>query len=188
MFIRCKDDLHHLIKRMKKEANEVNGTYEFIGTSFKVIGGTEHVKDVFDISDKFEREFIESISTFKKREIGPYITEKYFMLIPCLKEALRQMKDDCLETRRCIINFPSEHCFQSIQFLLRENTIHVVCYMRSCDAIRNLPYDVWICSKMADIFSKHLSDTLGEHPYNYHAITMMFGSLHVYKKDLADVF
>ena len=184
MTIRSKEDYNKLIEKLKKSANEVNGTYEFIGTSCLVIGVTEYIKDLFDIDEDFSREFIKSIATFEEKEIGPYITEKYFLLIPALKEAIMQLKNDCIETRRCIIKFPSEHCFQSIQFLIRENTVHVICYMRSCNAIKNLPHDILICSIMADIFSSYAKDLTGIELYPYHSISMLFGSLHVFKEDL----
>lgn len=167
-----------------KYGNEVNGTYEIPAESVTFMGLTSDIKEIFGITDEFERAFIESIASFDKKEIGPYNTEKYFHLIPGVKEAARKLSDDCLETRRAVIQFPKDHCFQSMQFLFRDNTVNVVCYMRSCDAIRNLPHDIWICSKMADIFAKYLEDVFCEHPYKYHNISMMFGSLHVYRKDL----
>lgn len=185
--IRCKDDFTHLIDCLKREGDDVSGTYEFTGTSCMFQGTTEDVKDIFKITDEFERDFIEAISKFIDLDIGPYHTPAYFLLIPGVKNALKHMKFDCLDSRRCVITFPEEHCFQSIQFLVRENSVNVVCFMRSCDVIKNLPWDIWICSKLADIFSKYLEDTVGVHPYPYHKITMMFGSLHVFKEDLENV-
>lgn len=172
---------------LKNQANEVKDTYEFTELVCNIFADTSVIKEIFEISDEFEREFVNAIATFKKTEIGPYITEKYFMLIPSLKEAMEHLMSDGLTTRKCVINFPKDHCFQSMQFLFRESTVRVVCYMRSCNAIKNLPHDIWICSLMADMFAKHLEDTTGIHPYSQHSITMMFGSLHVFKKELADV-
>lgn len=176
-----------VLNRIVKAGNEVSGTYEITATTESLFVSTPQVKEIFDISDEFEHDFIKAISTFDKTQIGPYITERYFMLIPELKEAMLQLKDDCIETRRCVIQFPKDHCFQTMQFMVRENTVHVVCYMRSCDAIKNFPHDVWICSKMADIFAKYLSDMTGIQVYAEHKITMMFGSLHVFKEDIKNV-
>lgn len=187
MIIRCKDDYKYLLEKIKKEANEANNAYEFVGMSCRFAGATDVLKDMFDISDEFEREFLEAIATFNRKVIGPYNMEKYFLLIPELRKAMRQLIDDCDETRRAIIQFPPDHCFQSIQFLLRENTVHVVCYMRSCDAFNNLPHDMWLCSKMADIYASNIKELLGIHPYEFHSVTMMFGSLHILKKDIANV-
>ena len=183
--IQSKKDYDSLIERIKKEASgPINGTYEFCGVSCEFRGTTDQIKEIFDISDEFEYNFVQAISSFKKKQIGPYITEKYFHIIPSIKEAVKQFKVDCFETRRCVIDFPEEHCFRSIQFLIRDNTINVVCFMRSCDAIKNLPKDMWLCSKMADMLSYYINRTLGLHPYKYQKIKMMFGSLHVYTKDL----
>lgn len=187
--IRCNEDYKELLDKIYKNGLDVKDTYELVGTQIDImLTDTKTVKEIFNISDEFENEFIESICTFKEKNIGPYITEKYFILLPSLKVAVEQLKNDCSETRRAVITFPNEHCFQSIQFLLRENTINIVCFMRSCDAINNLPYDVWLCYKLADMFSYYMNETLEESPYKYHKLTMMFGSLHVYKKDITDVF
>ena len=187
MKIKCKDDYLRLIDKIEKEANEVNGTYEFIGTTLKILGTTEFIEEVFDIDDSFEYDFIKAISTFERKNIGPYDTSKYFMIIPSIKEAIMQLLVDCVETRRCVINFPKEHCFQSVQFLIREETIHVVCHMRSCNVIKNLPHDILICSIMADIFTSLLNNVINKEVYDYHSITISFGSLHVFKEELSDV-
>lgn len=187
MVLRTRGDHNAIVNSLVKTGAEVNGTYEHIGSSVSYAGTTEMFSQAFDISSAFEYDFIQSISTFEAKQIGPYKTDKYFLLIPSLKEALIQLRDDCVETRRCIITFPPEHCFQSMQFFVREKTVEVVCYMRSCDVIKNLTHDMWICLKMADIFAKYVSDIFHVHPYDYHKVTMMVGSLHVFKED-ANVF
>lgn len=186
--IRCNDDYKELLVKIYKRGLDIKDTYELVGQKIDfMLTDTNTVKEIFSISDEFETEFIESICKFIPKEIGPYITEKYFLLIPCLKAAVDQLKNDCEETRRAVITFPKEHCFQSIQFLVRENTINVVCFMRSCDAVKNLPCDAWLCYKLADMFAHYMNETLKESPYKCHKLTMMFGSLHVYKGDILDV-
>ena len=187
MKIFCKDDYRRLIKKIVKEGVEVNKTYEFVGETISLIKTTETLLETFDISPLFEKEFIEAISKFIKKSIGPYDTEKYFFLIPELKSKIKTLEDDCVETRRCVLRFPEGHCFESIQFMIRENTVNIVCYMRSCNAIKNLPHDIWICSKMADIFKAIVKKLLGIELYEYNKITMMFGSLHVFKEEYTDV-
>lgn len=187
--IRCNSDYKALLTSICKKGNDVKNTYELLGEKVDVmLANTTTVKEIFNISDEFESEFIEAVCKFQPKTIGPYITEKYFLLIPALKAAVDQLKDDCQETRRAVINFPKEHCFQSIQFLVRENTINAVCFMRSCDAIKNLPYDAWLCYKLADMFGYYMNETLKESPYKCYKVTMMFGSLHVYKEDVSNVF
>ena len=185
--IRCKSDYENLIRKLQQEALEVGGTYEVVGETVRIKSSTKDIKEMFDIDDDFERQFIEAISKFEDKNIGPYITSKYFNLIPGVKKAVKILFTDCYESRRCVITFPSEHCFQSIQFLIRENTVNVVCYMRSCNVIKNLPHDIWICSKLADIFAGCITRMTGEKLYKFYDIKMMFGSLHVFKEEIPDV-
>lgn len=190
MVLRSKEDYTNLLQRLVKEGDEVKGTYEFVGVGLKTVPlDTDTIIDMFKLDTTMLDAFIKAISNFEPAKVGPYITEKYFLLIPDLKEAVTQLKLDCKESRRCVITFPKEHCFQSIQFLLRENTVRVVCFMRSCDAIKNLPYDLWLCSFLADMFAYYVEGAaIAARPYKQHRITMSFGSLHVYKEDLPNVF
>lgn len=187
--ITCKKDYTTLLCKLCKEGIEVGNTYELAGEKVTfMLSETKAIKEMFEITDEFAHDFIEAISMFKDKTMGPYITEKYFSLIPALKSAADQFKRDSSNTRRAVITFPKEHCFQSIQFLLRDNTINIVCYMRSCDSVKNLPYDAWLCYTLADMLNYYLTDILGARPYKYHKLTMMFGSLHIYKEDVAHVF
>ena len=190
MVIRGNQDYKNIIEKLVKTGNEVNGTYELIakGLTTKMLS-THDIVGILGLNSNMLDEFISAIMTFEYKTVGPYITEKYFMLMPNLKIAVSQLMRDNISSRRCVIAFPPEHCFQSIQFVLRENTVNAVCFMRSCDAIKNLPYDIWLCSFLADMFSYYITESkiVKERPYKEHNISMFFGSLHVYKDDLKDV-
>lgn len=186
MVLKSINDYNEILKKLKREGYDVNGTYEFIGKGLKTIPmTTSDIIELFNLDKGILDRFVKAISNFESTKVGPYITEKYFLLVPDLKEAVMQLNLDNQGSRRCVITFPKEHCFQSIQFLVRDKTIHVVCFMRSCDAIKNLPYDMWLCSFLADMFSYYMEDKAK--PYKHHYITMSFGSLHVYKEDLMNV-
>lgn len=185
VLIRSNEEYKELINKITKQGLDVSGTYELSGVLLSIpTKTTEEIKDIFEITDKEAYDFVEAISTLQKKQMGPYDTSKYFSLIPGVKEAARQLVEDCVETRRCVVKFPTEHCFQDIQFLVRENTVQVICYMRSCNAIKNLPFDIWICSFLADVFKDSLNKVSGTHPYKYHTIKMIFGSLHVFQEDM----
>lgn len=189
MVLYSKKNYDGIIDKLKKEGYETNGTYEFVGKGLKTsLIKTEDIIEMFNLDTGILDEFVKSISMFEEKRVGPYQTDKYFLLIPDLKEAVSQLKLDNPESRRCVITFPKEHCFQTIQFLVRENTINVVCFMRSCDVIKNLPYDLWLCSFLADLFGHYMSESMSTNPYTAHKITISFGSLHVYKEDLSNVF
>lgn len=184
MKILCKDDYKSLLSKIKREGNEVNDTYELIGEQVIIsLASTSTICEILNIEREFQTQFTSALFNFDEVEIGPYITEKYLFMIPALKKAIKQLSIDCSESRRCVIQFPEEHCFQTIQFLLRENTVNVVCYMRSCDSVKNLPHDIWICSFLADLFARYAYETVGATPYKQHKIIMSFGSLHMFKED-----
>ena len=175
----------NMVEALIKMGNDVNGTYEFVG---EIV-----VNRVLDTNSMIERynldkdvidKFVWAITHFEEVMVGPYDTSKYLHLLPSIKKCLKHLKSDCYDTRRCVITFPSEHCFQSIQFLYRDNTINVICFMRSCDAIKNLAYDMWLCSFLGDVFKKHFEDVTGLKPHPVNRIVMTIGSLHVYKEDL----
>lgn len=191
MVLKSKDDYTAILEKLKKEGNDINGTYELVGKGLRTLPmTTKDIIDIFDLDKGILDGFVKAISNFEPTMVGPYITSKYFLLIPDLKEAVMQLNIDNLASRRCVITFPKEHCFQSIQFLVRDNTIHVVCFMRSCDVVKNLPYDLWLCSFLADMFAYYMEGLYDKEDvtaYTQHYITMSFGSLHVYKEDLKNV-
>ena len=183
MKIRNNENYQHILENIVKEGCEVNDTYELVCEKYSFMGTTTGIKDIFSIDDAFEYNFLHAISTFNDVTIGPYVMNKYFLLIPELRKAMHCLINDCKESRRCVMKFPEEHCFQSIQFLVRENTVNVGCYMRSCNAIENFGYDMWICSILADMFKKFYNDLFGEELYEFHKIEMVVGSMHLFVKD-----
>lgn len=179
------DYLELVERKIKKTGNEVNGTYEILGTQLNLgLVETKNIEEIFNISPEFTREFTDALFKFQNKTIGPYQMDKYLFLVPAVMDAITMLEKDCFETRRAVIQFPPEHCFQSIQFIIRENTINTICYMRSCNAIKNLPHDIWICSLLSDMFKSQANEVYGINLYPYHKITMVIGSLHVFKEDL----
>ena len=185
MVLLSKKDYDKMIDRLIKEGDEIRGTYEFIGRGLKTgLIKTSDVVSMFNLDMSVISTFVDAITTFKEMKVGPYDTSKYFLVIPDLKAALNHLKNDGVSSRRCVITFPPEHCFQSIQFLYRDNTVNVVCFMRSCDAIKNLPYDLWLCSFLAQLFASYIHGAGLGKPYPEHRITFSFGSLHIYRDDV----
>lgn len=188
MTFRSYDNYQALLSKIIKSGNEVaDSYYELTNETASFMGTTKGLEKIFLIDESFGTKFVEAIATFKEDTIGPYILEKYFLLIPSLKEAMEQLVNDCKETRRCVIQFPKEHCFQTMQFIVREKTVHVMCYMRSCNAIANFGHDFWICSLMAEFFRGFYQDMFNEELNEYSKIDITFGSLHIYKKDKGKV-
>jgi thymidylate synthase len=100
---------------------------------------------------------------------------------------IQLLKDDP-HSRRAILTFGdplTEHsslsvdlaCTISLQFLIRDNKLHAITYMRSNDIILGLPYDLFIFTMLQEMMVKILQVDLGQY---HHFI----GSLHLYDRHL----
>jgi len=70
-------------------------------------------------------------------------------------------------------------CTVALQFFLREKQLHMQTYMRSNDAIKGLPHDIFAFTMLQEIMARDLDVSLGRY---YHCV----GSLHLYEDDAED--
>lgn len=70
-------------------------------------------------------------------------------------------------------------CTCTLQFLLRRGRLHLVTYMRSNDAFRGLPHDVFTFTMLQEIVARSVDADVGDYK---HAV----GSLHLYEDNFAD--
>ena len=68
-------------------------------------------------------------------------------------------------------------CATSMQFLLRENKLHAVIYMRSNDAFLGFPYDVFLFTMLQELLASELTVPIGNY---YHCVA----SFHLYEKNI----
>jgi len=68
----------------------------------------------------------------------------------------------------------------SLQFLLRKQKLHLICYMRSNDFWNGLPFDIGIFAFLQEVMTSWLRVKLGTY-------THFVGSAHIYLKDLQKV-
>ena len=180
MKIKSYEDYLSLVLKIIKKGHDLMWTYELVGESLHFEGlCLEDMFDTYGLDHDEAIDFIVSVSNFVSKQIGPYDTSKYFNLISGTNTACDQFTIDGIDTRKAIVSFPPEHCFQSIQFLVRGGKIVIVCNMRSCDATKNLLFDVYICMGLANIVSKRLFGKINLGPTD---VYMNFGSLHVFKE------
>lgn len=67
-------------------------------------------------------------------------------------------------------------CNDLLQFFIRDNKLHMSCYVRSNDVNWGFPYDIFHWTMLQELYAGILGVELGE----YHHIA---GSLHIYDKD-----
>jgi len=109
---------------------------------------------------------------------GPRLIKQYEHILSILK------KDK--DTRQAILNiynFHDDHhdsidipCTSTLHFLIRDNVLNLIVYMRSNDLLWGTPYDVAQFTFLQECFA----NILGIEPGTY---THIAGSLHIYFKD-----
>lgn len=113
-----------------------------------------------------------------------------------LDNAIAALKDD-IHTRRAMIMIfqPKDTeesmgyqtripCSVSYQFLIRNNKLMVLYYIRSNDYFKHFAIDIWLTQAIQDYICKELQETypgLKVGSLNYYA-----GSFHAYKEDLSN--
>lgn len=70
-------------------------------------------------------------------------------------------------------------CTTTLQFIARGDSLHMITNMRSNDAYKGLPHDIFCFTMIQEIIARALSLEVGA----YHH---MVGSLHLYENDVAD--
>lgn len=94
-------------------------------------------------------------------------------------------------SRQAVINIwrerpgPSKDipCTLSLQFMIREGTIHTVATMRSSDAILGLPYDIVAFTVVTAYIASIYSQVTDHDPLDLGTLTLTMGSAHIYEKD-----
>lgn len=71
-------------------------------------------------------------------------------------------------------------CTCTLQFLLRDNHLSMVVFMRSNDAFKGLPHDVFAFTMFQEIIAKSIGSELGEYVHSV-------GSLHLYENNLQSI-
>ena len=160
-----------------------------------VLSFTSVTRDDFKGLPFVDDEFLQSFENFilKGDDSGKfppnYDISRYYDVFYNLENMLIDIgfadAEELFTSRRYVIEFPKEHCFQSIVFLFRHDR-KIVCsvMMRSCDAYSNFLYDLFIAYMLAVSIKNKLLEQ-----ENFFVkivridITFFITSFHVYLKD-----
>lgn len=167
-----------------KQLGETSDTYELIGYSFN-IGQFEKAQELVEDG---ELEKSQAMGLFKNYEQEGYENDLYIgsRYAPYFKEALtgiHMSNDKRGETRQMVVQFDKLHCFQYIQFLVRGDSLYVLCSMRSCNFKKNLKEDVLLTAILAENVKSVLENQLDISLKDI-IIRFNIGSLHIFKKDV----
>ena len=115
-------------------------------------------------------------------KIGVYDVSKYINMIEQVRVIANSLDRNSLESRQLIVQFETIHCFQHIQFLIRNDNLTVIASMRSCNFETHFCNDAmltYMCGRLlADILERRQICTI-----NNIDVIMQIGSLHIFKKE-----
>ena len=159
----------------------VNGTREFLNTKIvisDIYGSSDHEWDEMGANHSEVNALCNAIDNEDDDFVSETYNAKYYTF---LKEAIESAREffssDCIETRRAVIQFPTTHCFETIQVLIRDKKCVIAVNMRSCNAYKNLMNDAYLSYKvaMAVALGFDIDDCV---------MSMNIGSLHLFEEDL----
>lgn len=132
---------------------------EFSDDGETIYGG--YGKRLFNMHDKFDQ-ISNVIELLTRKKTSRQATIQIFDA------------EDIVEDRKDI------PCTCTLQFLIRDEKLHMITYMRSNDAIWGLPHDIFSFTMIQEIIARTLNIEIGNYRH-------FVGSLHLYenKKDLA---
>lgn len=170
-----------LFKDIAFDGSSAQGTREFANTRIVVTDADkkdwclsfDHVKHVVQL--------LKSIWAQDGNMINDvYDSQHYLFLNDEIKKVREQFREDCVATRRAVFAFPSTHCFDSIQILVRDGEVIITINMRSCNAYKNLACDLFLAQRLALEATNEIA-TKGVH------LIANIGSLHLFKEDIKNV-
>lgn len=161
---------------------ETKETIEFVGFFHHAKG--VHINGIREdsVNLKLVLQLVKGALEGEKGEIDGFIYEEYTDMVKQLKSLCQEFflnSSDLrfLENRQHLITFPSLHCFNSIQFLIRNYKVFTIVSMRSCDIVNKFEKDFILSafcgSEIADSIKSKSVDVI-----------FQIGSFHAYKKDL----
>lgn len=92
------------------------------------------------------------------------------------KGSSRRVAIQLFEARDLLADYKDIPCTCTMQFMIRKNRLNMMVFMRSNDAYRGLPHDIFAFTMLQEILARTLGVDLGSYK---HAI----GSLHLYEED-----
>lgn len=177
-------DLKSLESKILTFGIETSSTRELIGERVVVSnGGYDEIAKSYAADGNIVLKLLYCSIAKKVTKAGPFLTHHYFDMFKQLSGICNYIKGsmndqpEVLESRQFIIKFEPKHCFQSMQFLLRGDTVYIISNMRSCNFKKNLLYDVLLSALCANMV-KQIVQAKGI------CVIMNIGSLHIFKEDI----
>lgn len=160
---------------------ETETTYEQIGfsTRFDAIHETNFAEAGLSLAYAYDI-FENAMAGKSDKIVGTYNIGRYTGMFAAIQQIADNLTIDKIESRQFSVVVEANHCFQSIQLLIRENDIYAIANMRSCNLEVNFLLDAFLTYKCGTLlaaacFNKNLKKI------NAINLIMNIGSFHIFK-------
>jgi hypothetical protein len=196
-----------------KEITQNTLTYGFdTGKTFENVGYVFDFKsndEMFTDNDHFSKHQASNFMTFLQSnaqmpsyrknpcgmKMGVYDSRYYDGMMSQMMELIKLSTTDDFDmlSRQYVIQFDKTHCFQTIQFLIRNivaddkkqhDVITVITNMRSCNIVKNFEMDCYISHYLGQLLKEQLVRNNAISDDAAVIVRMHFGSLHIFKNDI----
>ena len=176
------NDFQNILFTIVYDGNDVRGTKEILDARITIPkrhlmsydlwedygANAKSVKSLMKAIQETDNGFFDSI----------YDAKHYTFLLDEMKDAILNVCEDSIETRRAVCSFPASHCFESIQGNMRDGQLYITINMRSCNAYKNLMSDLCLGYQiMMEVFKSEIK------PQTIFMLTANIGSLHIFEED-----
>lgn len=165
---------------------EIKGTiFSCIGEFLWYLSGSNSLEFIsYYISDyhKFSDDNLTLHGAYGPRVFGADRKGPFFKILEILKSkpTSRQAVIQIFDSNDLHGEYKDVPCTCTLQFLIRDGTLHLSVTMRSNDAFKGLPHDIFAFTLFQEIMARSLGISSG--PYKHYV-----GSLHLYTSDFANV-
>lgn len=171
-----------------EEVTDEYFTHDALHTAEMVLNECICIHAIGNTDDKFmgEGQKQAAINELRSKVIDGYYIHAYSEVVSKFMYGMEELTDKDISevwtTRQFSVMFEQLHCFQSIQFLVRDNGVHIMVNMRSCDFDNKFKPDMALAYLLgrtlkATLVRKHYITSDGEI-----SMTISIGSLHKYVK------
>lgn len=163
--------------------HETPTTFEAVGAHFKLKDLTNEAFKELGLNMTDAYNIVKYATCGEETSVGPYIISHYIDMFKQLKNLSEVITEGDIWSRQYVIQFPAIHCFQSIQFLFRDNEVFVVVNMRSCNFRKNFLMDVFLSYYCGVTLAQAIEEKYECTMDRIHVI-MNIGSLHIFKNEV----
>ena len=157
-------------------------TIEMLGVSFKL--QYNNINEIMADDELIETQAFGLLQNYYDSneiyDVTLYDPDKYYEYFTEALKGIELSQDKRIDSRQMIVHFEQLHCFETLQFLIRQDNLYIFCNMRSCDFKNNFAEDVLLICLLSNMIREVLREQT-EIDLNTIYLGFNIASLHIYK-------